>query len=158
MIEEHEHQLSLFGSLAPLGEDELDDAEYRAKDRAWAALVEVFEDRKTEDGLNYQLLGSRIGRSRKQVQRWLSSSVNMTLRSVGLLAEGMDADLIIQVRKRESVQLCPNYVHPSDAARTCFTPAATEVHARIYEVKQSFAFGTGTMPSYTLKMADREHA
>jgi len=118
MIDQTEFQLPLFSSLPPLDEDELDDAEFRAKDRAWSALVAVFEDRKDCDGLNYQILGDRIGRSRKQVQRWLSSSVNMTLRSIGLLAEGMDADLDIRVQKRTHCDSRVNHVHPSEAANT----------------------------------------
>ncbi|WP_257554167.1 hypothetical protein [Sphingobium sp. CFD-2] len=121
MIDQTEVQLPLFACLPALEEDELDDAEFRAKDRAWAALVHVYEDRKECDGLNYQILGDRIGRSRKQVQRWLSSSMNMTLRSIGLLAEGMDADLDIQVRKRLACDPRANYVHPSEAARSWVT-------------------------------------
>ena len=116
MIEETEFQLSLFASLPALDEDELEDAEFRAKDRAWAALIEVYEDRKSSDGLNYKLLGDRIGRSRKQVQRWLSSSVNMTLGSIGLLAEGMDADLDIRIYKRVHEHAQVNFAHPSEVA------------------------------------------
>lgn len=121
MNDHHEFQLPLFVHLPPLDEDERDDAEFRAKDRAWAALIEVFEDRKARDGLNYQILGDRIFRSRKQVQRWLSSSGNMTLGSIGLLAEGMDADLFIDVVKRVAVKPFTNHVHPSEVARATMT-------------------------------------
>lgn len=123
MIEEREDQLSLFALLPILDEEEREDAEFRAKDRAWAALIDVFEDRKQLDGLNYQVLGDRIGRSRKQVQRWLASSVNMTLSSVGLLAEGMDADLFIDIRKRQAGPLLPNHVHPSEAVSVWLAPS-----------------------------------
>lgn len=124
MYEQPESQLSLFAQLPALTADEVEDAEFRTKDRAWAALIELFEDRKEEDGLNFQILGDRIGRSRSQVQRWLRFSGNMTLGSIGLLAEGMDADLEIQLNKRCLHNSLKNHVHPSDHARwiTANTP------------------------------------
>lgn len=124
MMNEIEYQFPLFASLPALDEDELDDAEFRAKDRAWAALVQVYENRKDADKATYQMIGDRIGRSRTQVQRWMSSSVNMTLKSIGLLAEGLDADLVIDVRQRTTPLLCTNYVHPSEAAKKYLAPRA----------------------------------
>jgi transcriptional regulator with XRE-family HTH domain len=109
--------IASIASLMPLTDDERDDAEFRAKDRAWAALVERFEERRENEGLNYRQLGDRIGRSRKQVQRWLGSSFNMTLQSLGLLAEALDADLKITVTPRRQSDVRVNYTHPSEDAR-----------------------------------------
>ncbi|MBA4755872.1 MAG: hypothetical protein H2050_13680 [Sphingobium sp.] len=116
MTEHQEFQLPLFSALPPLDLDELEDAEFRGKDLGWSSLVAVYEDRKENDGLNYEKLGKRIKRSRAQVQRWLSSPVNLTLRTLGLLAEGMDADLTIHVTKRMTPPASANYCHPSEAA------------------------------------------
>lgn len=160
MIEEREEQLSLFTLLPILDEDERDDAEFRAKDRAWAALIDVFEDRKQDDGLNYQILGNRIGRSRKQVQRWLSSSVNMTLSSVGLLAEGMDADLLIDIRKRQLGPHLPNHVHPSEAARAWVkynTGSASVVHL-LNPITHESPAKTGSVSTYSFKTDYHENA
>jgi hypothetical protein len=157
MIDQTEVQLPLFACLPALEEDELDDAEFRAKDRAWAALVNVYEERKEADGLNYQVLGDRIGRSRKQVQRWLSSSMNMTLRSIGLLAEGMDADLDIKVSKRLPCDPRTNYVHPSEAARSyiVFHNAAAPANyiAKPFSNASSFKAGSKTtvFPRFSIK-------
>lgn len=116
MTENQEFQLPLFSTLPHLDLDELEDAEFRGKDLGWASLVAVYEDRKENDALNYEKLGKRIKRSRAQVQRWLSSPVNLTLRTLGLLAEGMDADLSINVTKRIPCPVSANYCHPSEAA------------------------------------------
>jgi hypothetical protein len=103
-------------SLPPLSLDDQDDASFRAQDRAWAAVVALFHRREEEEGLTYEGLGKRIGRRRQQVQRWLASAFNMNTRSLGLLAEGLNADLLIELRPRVSIR-SRNFHHPSVAAR-----------------------------------------
>src|SRR5215208_1598850 len=98
-------------SLPPLEDDAQEDAAFRAKDRAWASLVRVFDRYNESECLTYVDLGRRIHRSRAHVQRWLASPFNLSLKSLGLLAEGLDADLVIEVRPRLK-QMCPNYCHP----------------------------------------------
>jgi transcriptional regulator with XRE-family HTH domain len=104
--------------LPPLDEDQEDDACFRARDRAWSALVDRFTAYQHSQNLNYEQLGRRIGRTRSQVQRWLRSSFNMNLRSLGLLAEGLDADLIIDLAPRHQDNGQRNYCHPAEAARS----------------------------------------
>lgn len=108
--------------LPPLDLDQAEDASFRAKDLAWAALVELFEERKAHDKISYQSLGERIGRSRKQVQRWLRTSMNMNLASFGLLAEGLDSDIEIKLipRADEVPAARRNAAHPSERARHDF--------------------------------------
>lgn len=102
--------------------NELDDAEFRAKDRAWSSLVSFYEEAKEADpALSYESIGRRIKRSRKQVQRWLNSPFNMTLKSFGLLAEGLNADFSIRLIPREEV-VGVNYCHPSEDARIALQP------------------------------------
>lgn len=103
--------------LEPLSEDEIEDAEFRGKDRAWSSLVKLFEERRAGEGLTYEQLGARIGKPKTQVHRWISSPFKMTLRACGLLAEGLDADLEINVVPRGLENRCINHLHPSDAAR-----------------------------------------
>lgn len=104
--------------LPPLDEDDRDDACFRAQDRAWSTLARLFDHYSREEGLTYEALGKRIKRSKSQVQRWLSSSFNMNLKSLGLLAEGLDADLVIEVHARVGTNERSNYCHPQEAAQT----------------------------------------
>lgn len=102
--------------LPVLDEEARDDACYRAQDRAWSALVSLFDHYNRAENLSYEALGKRISRSRSQVQRWLGSSFNMNLKSLGLLAEGLDADLSIEVKPRQAAAEAA-YCHPREAAR-----------------------------------------
>lgn len=110
---EYQHLLP-FSSLPDLTEDEIDDAEFRGRDAAWAALVRALEIRREKGDVSYEALGERIGRSRSQVQRWLAEPANMTIMSLSLLAEALDSDLIISVEPRMPVAVCVNYCHPSN--------------------------------------------
>ena len=115
--------------LSVLDDDERDDAEFRARDRAWSALVHLFDHYQRTENLNYETLGRRIKRSRSQVQRWLHSAFNMNLRSLGLLAEGLDAELVIDVRPRTKSQLGLNYCHPAESARARLVARGTNAEA-----------------------------
>lgn len=107
-------QLSL---LPKLDEDEIDDAEFRPRDRAWASLVRIFNERKRTEGLTYEQLGERIGKPRAQVHRWLSSSMKTTMKSLGLLAEGLDSDIVIDVVPRVELDVQTNQAHPQEFAK-----------------------------------------
>lgn len=100
--------------LPQLSEEELEDACFRARDRAWAAVAGQFQDLAESEGLTYETLAKRIGRKRSQVHRWLNSACNMTLGSVGLLAEGMNSDIDISVAPRPQVPT--NRCHPAESA------------------------------------------
>lgn len=88
------------GDMPKLNPDDVADAGFRARDRAWAALADLFEHLREEENLTYEELGKRIGKKKSQVHRWLSSPSNVTLQSFGLLAEGMDSDLNIELIRR----------------------------------------------------------
>lgn len=124
--------------LPSLDEDERDDACYRGRDRAWSSLVALYDHYSRTQNLTYEALGRRIKRSRSQVQRWLSSSFNMNLKSLGLLAEGMDADLVIDVRPRACSTYETNYCHPREAARARLAAIAAEPRTFFFESEQGW--------------------
>lgn len=101
-------------NMPKLSADELSDAGFRARDRAWAALADLFDQLQEEEHLTYDELGKRIGKKKSQVHRWLASPCNVTLQSLGLLAEGMNADLYIQLVKR--LQNAGNSFHECESA------------------------------------------
>lgn len=101
-------------SLPTLTHEEIEDARFRARDRAWATIAGLFEDLSDTEDLTYEALATRIGRKKSQVHRWLDSSCNMTLQSVGLLAEGLNVDLVFLAQPRERVR--SNSCHPSESA------------------------------------------
>lgn len=103
---------TVIAELPQLDDDERDDAAFRARDRAWAALVNLFDEYSRSQGLTYEALGKRVKRSKSQVQRWLSSPFGMNIKSLGLLAEGLDADLIIEVTPRQASSPRANHKHP----------------------------------------------
>jgi transcriptional regulator with XRE-family HTH domain len=105
---------------APLTLDELDDAGFRARDLAWSVVLDEFTKQHEEIGLTYKALGDRIGRSKSQVQRWLASPFNMSIRSLGLLAEGLDVELLIELKDRSAPQSRANYLHPAEEAKASF--------------------------------------
>lgn len=105
-------------SLPALTEDELNDAAFRAQDLGWAVLLAAFTKRQEAEGLTYKALGERIGRSKQQVQRWLSSPFGMSTRTLGLLAEGLDMDLGIVLEPRTEQDPRSNYMHPSERAKS----------------------------------------
>lgn len=119
-MSEKSHKADKIGTLSmgrdTLCDEMLDDAAFAARDEAWAALVGLFDDLAERNEISYGTLAERIGRSKSQVHRWLHSSSNVTLKSLGLLAAGMNADV--------QVTLCPvslevyggNEYHPADAA------------------------------------------
>ena len=120
--------------LPPLDEDQLDLACVRGPDRSWATLVKLFDRYHREQGLTYEALGKRIKRSRSHVQRWLAAPFNMSLKSLGLLAEGLDADLVIEVRPRVPEIRGTNYAHPSERAKE--------------RLQQTIPAAIGTVPVY----------
>lgn len=122
-------RLQKIADLPVLDDDAREDAEFRARDRAWSALIRVFDQHQRSEQLSYEKLGRRIGRSRSQVQRWLSSAFNMNLRSIGLLAEGLNADLVIEVRPRAPATPGANYCHPAEAAHARLITRATNAQA-----------------------------
>ena len=91
--------------MPELSQDDLTDAGFRARDRAWAALADLIDQLREEEGITYKKLGHRIGKKKSQVHKWLNSPCNVTLYSLGLLAEGMDADLNIDLSRRLHVRL-----------------------------------------------------
>jgi len=99
-----------------LNSDELEDAKFRARDRAWSAVVTEFLSREEREGLTYKRLGDRIGKSRSQVQRWLSSAFNMNIGSLGLLAEGLNSELEINLVPRCREGQRHNFCHPIESA------------------------------------------
>lgn len=130
------------GNLQQLDEEARDDACYRARDRAWSALVILYEQYYRTQKLSYEALGRRINRSRSQVQRWLSSSYNMNLTSLGLLAEGLDADLIIEVRPRLPLCAALPRCHPREAAKAraatrSVTLTSAENRVRLFQAPQT---------------------
>ena len=111
----HEHQK--ITDLPALTEEQVDDARFRTQDQLWAVIGDLFDKRAETENLNYAELARRIGRTRSQVQRWLTSSHNMTACSAGLLAEGLNADLNVELVPRiQSVNRSVNYSHPCDDA------------------------------------------
>lgn len=102
--------------LVPLTEDQIADARFRAKDRAWAAVAGLFDCKSEQDGLTYQTLADRVGRKKSQVHRWIDCSGNMTLESLGLLAEGLDADLTISLEPFVHAATGSNHCHPATMA------------------------------------------
>lgn len=100
--------------LPVLTEDEKDDAAFRIRDRLWAEIADLYDKYREENGLSFAVLGRRIGRSRSQVQRWLSAPMNMTLASAGLLVEGLNAEPDLCIRPRS--ESLSNRAHPCDEA------------------------------------------
>lgn len=106
-----------FTKLPTLSEEQVDDAEFQGKDLGWSEVVRVFEARRSEEKVTLESLGGRIGKPRSQVHRWISSPLNMTMRALGLLAEGLDADLVISLQPRKLTPAGQNYCHPAEAAK-----------------------------------------
>lgn len=123
--------------LPVLSEAERDDAVFRARDLGWAALVRLFEQHVDQEKLSYQKLGDRIKRSRSHVQRWLSSPFNLSIGSLGLLAEGLNADLRITLEPR-TMDAFKNYCHPSEAAKGVIVARTVPVQVKTQQVS-SFA-------------------
>ncbi|HEY7809349.1 MAG TPA: hypothetical protein VIA98_03105 [Allosphingosinicella sp.] len=88
--------------LPVLSEEQRDDAALRAQDLAWSLLAGLFDQYAATQKLTYEKLGARIKRSKSHVQRWLSSPFNMSLKSLGLLAEALDAELVITLEPRSA--------------------------------------------------------
>ena len=106
-----------FAALPQLSEEQVEDAEFQGKDLGWSEVVRVFEARRAEEKITLESLGGRIGKPRSQVHRWISSPLNMTMRALGLLAEGLDADLVLSLRPRETEPAGQNHCHPAEAAK-----------------------------------------
>ncbi|WP_169794985.1 helix-turn-helix domain-containing protein [Novosphingobium barchaimii] len=100
----------------PLSPEDLDDACFRARDRAWAAVYGEFLDREEAEGLTYAALGERINKPRSQIHRWMSGPSNLSIASLGLLAEGMNADLEISLLPRSIPDAGRNHAHPLEDA------------------------------------------
>lgn len=102
--------------LINLTEDEIDEACFDAKDKAWVAVVDLFDQKREVESITYQSLADRIGRKKTQVHRWVDSSSNMTLQSLGLIAAGMDATVSIKLTPRKFDPALRNYCHPAESA------------------------------------------
>jgi hypothetical protein len=120
-------KIAKIADLPALTEEQRDDAAFRARDLGWSALVRAFDHRVSTERLTYQALGQRIKRSRSHVQRWLSSPFNLSLGSLGLLAEGLNADLVISLEPRVPIPLGKNSCHPSEAADGTVRSRSNEV-------------------------------
>jgi len=118
VLDHYDGQIIPLSDITPLTCDEVDDASVRGLDRMWAALVAVYHHRAATEGLTYKKLGDRIGRSRSQVQRWFSSPFNLNAKSFGLLAEGLNADMKIDLKPRRHPLHGENEIHPCEEART----------------------------------------
>lgn len=111
-------QLAFLANLPPLTREEQDDACFRVRDRLWAEIGSLYDQYEEEQDLSYADVGRRISRSRSQVQRWLAAPMNMTLSSAGLLAEGLDADLLVLLQPRAAGEpMRANRIHPCEAAK-----------------------------------------
>jgi transcriptional regulator with XRE-family HTH domain len=121
--------------LPPLTEEEREVAAFRVRDRIWAAIGDLFDRYREEEGLSFADLGRRIDRPRSQIQRWLRAPVNMTFASAGLLAEGLDADVVVRVERRSMPAVGVNSGHPSDDAAAFVSLLEPE------ELMPSFMFG-----------------
>jgi transcriptional regulator with XRE-family HTH domain len=119
----HTELNGLTSEAAALTPEEIDDAAFRARDLAWAVILDEFIRQQEERGLTYKALGDRIRRSKSQIQRWLSSPFSMNIRSLGLLAEGLDVDLVIDVKDRSITDQSRNYMHPMEEAKFYSTTA-----------------------------------
>ncbi|RYZ90712.1 MAG: hypothetical protein EOP06_07585 [Proteobacteria bacterium] len=109
-------KMTVFQDMPPLTIDEIDDALFRGRDRAWLAAAGMFDQKRVEGNITYQALADRIDRKKSQVHYWLKSASNMTLKTLGLLAEGMDSDLEIRLVPRIAEVGFRNYCHPSVVA------------------------------------------
>lgn len=114
-----EEQLNLpIAELPPLDEEERLDAAFRGKDLGWSAIARLFDHYRRTENLTYSALGERIHRPRSQVQRWIASPFGMNLSTLGILAEGLNADLRIEVVPRTKSVFGANYCHPREAAKS----------------------------------------
>jgi hypothetical protein len=126
-----QEKLPALSGLPALSELELEDASFRAQDRGWAAVVDLYQRREEAEGITYQSLATRVGRKRQQIQRWLTSAFNMNMRSLGLLAEGLNSDVVITLIPRGPEALGRNYIHPSERARIVLAAQPTASAASI---------------------------
>ena len=124
--------------LPALSEEEQKLAAFRARDVLWALIGDLFDRYREEELLTFAALGRRVGRSRSQVQRWLSSPNNLTLQSAGLLAEGLDADFCMTIQPRVEEKFGNNYSHP------CETAAATLVKTTVNAIPSPVNLGSLT--------------
>lgn len=83
-----------------LPEEDLEDAEFRGKDLAWSQLVKFFNLKKERDGFTQRELAAKVGITEARVSQMLKAPFNMTLQTLGVLAEGMDLDLNIVLKER----------------------------------------------------------
>jgi transcriptional regulator with XRE-family HTH domain len=113
-------------SLPVLSEEQRDDAALRAQDLAWSSLAGLFDDYAHSQKLTYEKLGARIRRSKSHVQRWLSSPFNMSLRSLGLLAEALDAELVIRLEPRGQRAARKSYKHPAEQMSLTPPPSTSQ--------------------------------
>lgn len=104
-----------FASLPALTEDERDDAKFRGKDLAWSLLVGLYDEWAADNDMSYKAVGDRVDLSKQQVQRWFDAPHNMTMSSFSLLAESLDADLVIKLIRR-TIPAATNSCHPADEA------------------------------------------
>lgn len=104
------------GRAVPLTPEEVEDACFLARDKAWVAVADIFDQNNEAGTVTYQSLADRVGRKKAQVHRWIDSSCNMTLRSLGLLAAGLNADVVIKLEPKSRSHLGVNHCHPSEDA------------------------------------------
>lgn len=145
-------EMPKIANLPRLTQEESDDARFRIQDRFWALLGDLFDEKSETEQLTYAEVGRRIGRSRSQVHRWFSSAHNMNLASAGLLAEGLDVDVVIKLEPRATISEPANHIHPCEDARTFVVaskprPSANASSSGIAAVATSSGARSGTIAS-----------
>lgn len=116
--------------LTVLDPEMLCDASFAAKDAAWVAVAELFDEKAERGEITYKALADRICRSKSQVHKWLNSSSNVTLKSLGLLAAGLNADVEIKLTPHVETSWKANRCHPAEAAAAtvaCYTSSMSNV-------------------------------
>lgn len=80
-----------------------------AAGRLFALVHERIEELRQNNELSYHDIADRIGATDQQVSRWLSEPRNMTVRSAGRLLAGLEAHLLFELDRFESIHAgnCP---------------------------------------------------
>lgn len=99
--------ISAFDPASFSREERADLAARFAQQAAHEAIYQLWLRRK-EEGWKQKSLGERIGRNVTWISRTLSGPANWTLKSLGEMAEALDAEVEIRVTPREEIH-APNF-------------------------------------------------
>lgn len=99
--------ISAFDPASFSKEERADLAARFAQQAAHEAIYQLWLRRK-EEGWKQKSLGERIGRNVTWISRTLSGPGNWTLKSLGEMAEALDAEVEIRVTPREEIH-APNF-------------------------------------------------